>query len=90
MNLMALIPKPSGAGLRTVAKAPMLYRCWGAVRRPIVEGWEVERAAPWDRARPGSGALDAAMDRAVVAEAAVLNGQHVGSVFWDFIIFRSR
>ena len=78
INLMSLIPKPSGVGCRTVAKTPLLYRSWGAMRRPVVKKWEVEHSAPWDRARPGAGALDAAYSRAFIAEEARLVGDHVG------------
>ena len=65
----------------------MLYRAWGAMRIPIVKDWEVRKAAPWDRARPGSGALDATFLRSLRAETALLNQQHCAAVVWDFAKF---
>ena len=57
--LMAAIPKPAG-GERTVAKTPMLYRMYGAMRRQHVKDWELRVAQSWDVACPGGSALEAA------------------------------
>ena len=85
---MAMLPKPGEVQFRTVAKAPMLYRIWGACRRPqVVLPWEQDNIADWDKARPGSGALDVAYHRAFEAEVDRYNGHCYGVVLWDFTKF---
>ena len=74
---MALLPKPT-VDYRTVANTPMLYRMWGIVRRPIVFECEDSIVLPFDMARPGCSALDAAYMRSFEAEVALRNGKHVG------------
>ena len=68
-------------------KTSMLYRMWGIVRRPIVKTWSKRITLPWDMARPGSSALDAAYTRSLAAETAVRNGEQVGCILWDFTTF---
>ena len=41
-------------------------------------------AAPWDTARPGSSALQAAIARASYGEASTTLGLHIAAVLWDF------
>ena len=84
---MALLPKPGGAGFRTVAKTPTLYRLWGIVRRSGVKAWELASAPSWDKARPGRSALEAGYERATWVEVARACGRHVGSLLWDFTKF---
>ena len=87
-NYMAMLPKPGELQFRTVANALMLYRIWGACRRPLaVLPWEQENIADWDKARPGSGALYVAYHRAFEAEVDCYNGHSYGVVLWDFTKF---
>ena len=57
------------------------------MRRPLVKKWELERTAPWDMARPGASALDAAHDRGIEAELAMHTGESVGALLWGFAKF---
>ena len=49
--------------------------------------WEQDNIADWDKARPGSGALDVAYHRAFEAEVDRYNGLSYGVVLWDFTKF---
>ena len=85
LNYMILLPKPEENQFITVAQTQVLYRCWGICRRPAsVLPWEVANMAPWDTARPGSGALDVAYHRAFEAEVDRYNGLVYGEILWDF------
>ena len=86
---MALLPKPDG-GVRTVGKTCMLYRMWARMRFPVTRAWERQRMPDWDKAKAKSSAGDAGYARALLAEAAVNNGQHVACQLWDFKQFFDR
>ena len=46
---------------------------------------ELGSVAHWDKARPGSSALDAAFERSMTAECAILNDEHVGGASVGFL-----
>ena len=82
LNLMPLLPKPSG-GKRCVAKTVLWYRLWCLMRRPVVKKWENEVVLPCDVARPGSSAITGALSRALSAELACVFQHHACAALWD-------
>ena len=82
MCLMPLLAKPAG-GERTVAKTPMVYRCWNRIRRGHIRGWEDTQNNSYDHARAGSSAYLAAADRGLTFEISKAIGQQAAVMLWD-------
>ena len=75
---------PSGKALggeRVVAKTPMVYRAWCAISKTVAIGWE-QPLPDWDVCKPGSCALQVALQQGFRAERAALSGQAVSAGHW--------
>ena len=84
-NLIALLPKPCCAltDLRPIGKTPLVYRMWCVLRSHPAKLWEQSNMPEWDKCKPGSSALDAALNRSLLAEVAHRLGEHSVAVLWD-------
>ncbi|MDA8583397.1 hypothetical protein N9L68_04170 [bacterium] len=86
LNLIVWAGKPGG-GERGLGLLGFAYRTLMRVRRPRISEWDAAKAGWWDRAIKGSGALQAAMKRALRVELACLEGDDATEILWDLSHF---
>ena len=67
-NLVALQPKPAGAGERPITNTALLYSVQGNVRMSVVTQWDASHHGFWGTATAGSDALRAALRRRLLAD----------------------
>ena len=84
LSLNPMLGKPAG-GARTICKTPTLYRVSNIVSGKV-QSWEanISHSCPFDRAKKGSSALDAALAQGLEAEVAFWLGQHFCFALNDF------
>ena len=83
LNIIAMLPKPSGTGERPICLEPFLVRLFMKFFKKYGSGWAETHHGFWDDAIAGSSALKAALFRAVDNEAAHRSGFVVAEGLWD-------
>ena len=85
VSLMAKPGAPPGiqTGERPICLFSVIYQVWGIIRGQCNQAWEDSKAAFWDTAIRGSSALYTALSRALLDEAADINGIAYGAVYFD-------
>ena len=82
VNVMCLLPKPSG-GERAVVLQAMLMVLWSSARAVHVKTWDAAKGRHWDSALKGNSALKAALMRRLLDELIVQEGGHNINIYWD-------
>ena len=84
----ALLPKQPGIGQeRHIGLTSMLYRLWTIARKDTTDNWLLAKAAWWDTAIKGSGALQAALHRLLLDQLARCDNLHTCTLFSDLTRF---
>eukprot|EP00973_Karenia_brevis_P070762 9836034-Karenia_brevis.AAC.1 len=81
-QLVLLLQKPAG-GDRPITLLAMVVRLLTRLWMPMVKSWARHQQLPWDTAKEGSSALQAAFDRASRDEIAYWEGRQACSILWD-------
>ena len=83
LNIIAMQPKPRGAGERPICLIPYSIRAWQRCHRPEANHWSLAHAGHWDDCIKHSSSLQAALVRLLKDEVAHEWGLAVGTVLWD-------
>ena len=75
-SLVGILPK-TARGVRPITLLCMVYRWLTKCFRTLVSQWDTDNAPEWDYDVPGKGAYQAAFEEELLAEAEVLDGQHL-------------